>query len=142
MQDKDTDIDVEERVEHGWIHLNMMIEVQGNNKDHINKALETLVKKLSLEKEFILLSDSIDKPSELGEKWFSNVVELELLAKGFDGLSKIAIQYSPSSLEILAPKEVKIRSNLLQQGLLDIASMITTFAHAAYLARQELKKAK
>ena len=66
----------------------------------------------------------------------------QILAKGFDGLSKIATQYSPSSLEIIAPKEVKLKSNQLQQGLLDIAALITTFTHAAYIARQELKKAK
>lgn len=128
-------IDLAEKIENGWIHYNMVMEVQGNDKKHVQGALKGLTDKLAKETGTILLKQKLEKPEELRKGWFSVFADLELLSKGYDNLSKVCIQYSPSSLEILAPAQITIKATDLQSSMLDIAGMITTLVHAAYLAR-------
>ncbi len=129
------DIDIEEKVENGWIHYNMVLEVQGNDKKHIKKALKLLVDKLGKEKGTITLKKKIAKAETLKENWFSVFADLELLSKGYDNLSKVCVQFSPSSLEILAPAEISVKAVELQTAMLDMAGMIATLVHTAYMAR-------
>ena len=131
------DIDIEEKVENGWIHYNMVLEVQGNDKKHIKKALKLLVDKLGKEKGTITLKKKIAKAETLKENWFSVFADLELLSKGYDNLSKVCVQFSPSSLEILAPAEISVKAVELQTAMLDMAGMIATLVHTAYMARNQ-----
>ncbi len=62
-----------------------------------------------------------------------------LLCRQWSKLVDISTQASPSTMEILAPKEIKIQASQLQTSMIDISSLISTFAHAAYIARKQLK---
>lgn len=130
-------IDIEEKVETGWIHYKMILEVQGNDKDHVKQALKTLADRLGKEKGTITLKKKLEKPEELKEGWFSIFADLELLSKGYENLSKVCVQFSPSSLEILAPAEITMKANELQTAMLDLAGMIATLVHAAYMAKSK-----
>jgi len=136
------DIDIAEKVEKGWVHLRFTIEIQGNNEEHIKKSLNKMVEAIGKKKFVILLKKKLDKMEEISDGWYSNFVEVEALIKGFDGLMEVATQFSPSTVEILAPKMISLPANELQNAMIDISSLISTFAHAAYLARRELKKNK
>ena len=136
------EVDIDEKVEKGWIHVRFSIEVQGNDKKHIEDSLKKMVEGITKHKSIMLISKTLDTTAEISKGWYSNFIEVEALVKGFDGLVDVATQLSPTTMEVLAPKVVKIPANQLQTAMIDISSLISTFAHAAYLARKELKKTK
>ena len=136
------DIDISERLNQGWIHAAFSIEVQGNDRKHVNNALNNLIDNFEKNKIGVVLRRKLDKTEEIEKEWFSNNIEVEALFKDYEALSQLSTNYTPATLEIIAPREIKIPSNQLQNAMLNISSMITTFAHAAYMARIELKKAR
>ncbi|MFC1454684.1 hypothetical protein ACFLQI_01190 [Candidatus Undinarchaeota archaeon] len=134
--------EIQDKIAEGWIHMRSMIEVQGNNEAHIEKSLKDMVDLLKKEKGFALIEETYDKTQEIEgkDKWYSTMVDIELMVNNFENLTKFSTQFSPSSLEILAPKEFNITAQELQNTMLSISALITTFAQAAYLARVQLKQ--
>jgi len=137
---KEVEINIGEKVSQGWVHTRFTIEVQGNNAEHLEKSLDKLAEALGKRKFVEIIDKKLDKTETVEEGWFSNFIEIEALVKGFDGMVEVATQFSPSTLEVLAPKKVSIPASELQTALIDISSLVATFAHAAYLARKQLKK--
>ncbi len=133
------DVDIDERVNNGWIHCRFTIEVQGNHKEKVEESLNKLAEAISKKKSVTVLKADIDKIHEVSDNWFSSFIEIEALIKGYDGMIDIATQVTPSTMEILAPKKITIPASQLQTSMIDISSLISTFAHAAYIARKQLK---
>jgi len=140
--DPENDIDIEEKVANGWLHVIFSIEVQGNDKSHIDKSLNDLIDGFGNSKLGVVLSRKLDKTEEIDTGWYSNNIEVEALIKDYEALTKLSTSFTPATIEILAPKEVRIPANQLQNAMLDTSALISTFAHAAYMARLELKKAR
>ena len=125
----------------GWLHSSLIIEIQGNDKEHVKASLDRLVEKLKSEKGIDVYTTDFDEIQELKEKWYSLHVELKLLAKDFGRLTHVALTYSPSAIEILAPeKELKIPIGDAQNTLIDIANVVTSLAHAVFVQGGQLRK--
>lgn len=139
MKANKSDIDIEERIDNGWIHIRFSIEIQGNNKEHVEKSLNNLVDSLAEKKFAIVMDTKLDTTEEISNGWYSNFIEVEAMIEGFNGMVNVATQLSPTTLEVLAPNKISIPANQLQTSMIDIASLISTFAHAAYLARKQFK---
>lgn len=133
-------VDIADYIDRGWLHFRSMIEVQGNHKDTIQKAIDNMVERLEKEKFILVISDSQDDVKAIKEGWFSTNLDLEVLAKGYENAMRFAIHYSPSTMEILSPKEIRLKTNELQGSLLEVSGLLNTFAHAAYLARRQLQQ--
>lgn len=123
-----------EKVEaHGWIHSSIIIEVQGNEKTHVKTSLENLVAKLEKEKGIDICSKSYEEARELGKGIYSCSVEIVLITRDFGRLIHVALLYSPSSLEIYTPKEIKFHIGEAQNALIDISNIVTTLAQTVFI---------
>ncbi|MFH1424600.1 MAG: hypothetical protein ABIG20_02845 [archaeon] len=126
----------------GWINSVIIIEVQGNDKDYVKEALETLVNRMAREKGIEIYETNYDPPQEFKEKWFSINTEVKFLAKDFGLLTRVALLYSPTSFEILDPqKDLKVPIGELQNSLVDISHLVSSLAHAVFVHQSAANRA-
>jgi len=132
----------EEKIANGWIHSRIMLEVEGNDKEHVHKALQEVCEKLKSEKGISVFKETFDSVKELRPGWFNLNVELELLVKGVDRFVYLVTSYPPVSLEILAPQDIACPASELQSALLGIAGYVNTLSNALHLHVRKVQKAE
>lgn len=136
--DKNVDMkkqeDAKRRVKNGWIRVGMMIEALAISKETAESALKKHMEKMGKEKDIIIYkkdfrgAKEVDTPLPHIEKGYSQVVDVELAAENFDKLVYLVMNYGPSAIEILEPKNIVMDLGEAQGVLNSLASMIHTFA--------------
>ena len=132
--------DIEQKIANGWVHVRTILEVEGNDREHVHKALSELTEKLKSENGIMVFKESYDSVKELRPAWFTLNVELELLVKGIDRLIFLVTTYPPSSLEVIAPQTLQFPASDLQSALLGISGYVNTLSNALHLQTQKLKR--
>ncbi len=99
--------EIEEKLEKGFIHCRVVIEILGAPQKHVEDTIGLVVKKLGGERDISIVSELIH-PAEVKEKLFSTFAEAELLIKDFATLTRIVFDYMPSSFEILKPESFRL----------------------------------
>jgi chromatin segregation and condensation protein Rec8/ScpA/Scc1 (kleisin family) len=132
-------VDINEKIEQGWIKLTFITEVQGNDAKLVKQALAQIVDRLKKDK-VIVLKKHLSKPDEIGKSWYSVFAEIGVLVYGFEGLINLAMKYAPSSVEIEAPDKITVSARELQSSMVGISTMVTTLAQTAHLARLKTRK--
>ncbi len=97
----------EEKLEKGYMHCRVVIEIMGAPQKHVEDTLKLVVKKLGEEKDVSIVSEKIH-PAEAKDKLFSAFAEVELLIKDFATMTRICFDYMPSSFEILKPESFRL----------------------------------
>ncbi len=126
--------------EANWIHASTIVEVQGNDKDYIKKALDAHIDKIKKERGIEVYDAILSEPRELHEKLYSTNAELKFIAKDFNVLVRMATMYSPSALEIYSPKKITLPIGDAQNILADISNIVTSLAHTIFIQEGQLRK--
>ncbi len=130
-----------EKLELGkWINAYFLIEVQGNDKEHVKKALEELMNKFKKEAGVDSYEEKYSEIRELKDKHYAYHIETKFLAKDFNVLVHLALLYSPSVVEIYAPEKIILPIGDAQNILIDIANIVTSLAHALFIQTGKLRK--
>lgn len=111
---------IREKIEEGWLHTRIVLEILGKPKEHVEKTLRDYVKKIKeTEKAFMVTNEFFSEPKEQGEagELFSIFAELEMLVKNPESLAWFCFDYMPSSVEIIEPE-------VLQYKVRDFSSLI------------------
>ncbi|MCK5289972.1 MAG: hypothetical protein KAJ56_03425, partial [Candidatus Aenigmarchaeota archaeon] len=61
---------------------------------------------------------------------FSQVLEMEILAKDFETLLYLVVTFGPTTLEVLAPKEIKLDMRQMQNTLILVSELMHRYAAA------------
>jgi len=126
----------DEKVGQGWIRVWAMIEVLGIKEEITKKSLETHIDTLDMDERVKLYKKQlgeikeVEKPLKNVEKGFSQVCEIEFIAKNLEDLVAIIMKYGPSAVEILEPNEIKLKMNESQNILNLVSRMMHEFAAA------------
>jgi hypothetical protein len=129
------DLDVEKLVREGGIHGRLYIEVQGNNMEAAKKALESVVfGRLASERNVSILHAKMfdivkDEESDGKEEVFSGVIEVELVSRDFRWFVNMVMRYGPSAIEIIAPEEVRLKSDQVHSLVADVSEMTQVYAN-------------
>ena len=134
MEEEKLKKEAEKRMKDKWIKSQMFIEVLALQEDAAKEVLEAHVKKLENEGS-VLITKKDWKPMRKIEKPFPNIdigygyfVELEVLTENYDKLVYVAMNYGPSSIEIIEPKEIKLQSWEADGIVNGVADMMHRFA--------------
>lgn len=100
--EKEKRIMVNDKVDEGYIHTKLIIEMVGAPKDHFQTVINSLIEKITAE--FDLVSHEVE---DLEEKdgLYHTFIETELLFKDMEVLFQFCFDYMPSNVEILAPSK-------------------------------------
>ncbi len=101
------------------ILIRAIVEMLGAPKEHIEKTLKDYVQKIKENKKIKVLSEEYAEPKEV-QKLYSVFVELELRFKEMDEIINFCFDYMPSSIEIIEPEEVVLRSSDMTDFLNDL----------------------
>jgi hypothetical protein len=103
---------VKEKVEKGWIHSIIIIEILGRPADHVKKSMEALVDELGKVKGVEIAKKEIHEPKEIEKhNLFTTFAEVEILTENFKKLTDLIFEYMPSSIEIMEPQEAVMNIN-------------------------------
>lgn len=126
----------DERVQAGWLRAWFAFEALAVSEDVTRSTLEELVNKLDSDarvkvykKEFGKAVER-EKPFKGIEVGWSITVEVELVAKSFQGLMSIVMEYGPSSIELLEPTKFSVGAGEAQNVLNMVAAMMHEYAAA------------
>jgi len=132
--DKKLEEKVRKKLSEGWIKSSMIIEALGVTKDAVKTAMEMHVRKIGEERGIIVSKQKfheirkVDKPFGNIPKAYSIIVDLEVLTEKYDHLVYIAMNYGPTSIEILEPEHIKIDMGEAQGILNSVSDLVHRFA--------------
>jgi hypothetical protein len=98
---------VKEKLSKGYLMINMVIEIVGTPKEHVEDTLRLVLKKLREEEGVDVQNGKVYEPKSQGN-FFSTFAELNVLIKDFATITSICFNYMPSSIEILEPAQFKL----------------------------------
>lgn len=113
--------EIKKHIEEGWIQTLFTMQVQGNDNKGVDKTLRKQIDDIfKLGKEIEARISKADLVEE-SKNWYSQYAEVEILLKDPDTIFDILLDYMISSIEIIAPKELTIKSKTHQDRLNDLA---------------------
>lgn len=116
----------EENQEKQKIRSNVIIEILGKPKEHVEKAINMYVDKLKDDdNKIVVINENIHDAKEQ-EELFSTFAELEIVSEDLTSLIGFCFDYMPSSVEIVAPEEMKMR----QQDITNIMNDLQAKLHS------------
>ncbi len=119
--------DVENKVKEGWIKSNLIFEVVGFPKEHVEKAMNLVLEKLNDEKDIMIFNQEMHEAKKIGDQMLSSFSEVGFVSKDFGKLLAIIFDYMPSSVEIIEPISIKEDSGILNDLLNDLIAKIHTY---------------
>ena len=126
----------DEKVEQGWLRIWLVFELLAVSEAKANEAMQEHIKKLDNDSRIKVykkqLSDikKIEKPLKGVKEGFSLTADIELVVQNFDNIVQIVLEYGPSSIEVLDPKNIKMGMGEAQGVLNSISQMMHRFAAA------------
>jgi hypothetical protein len=118
------DSQIREHISKGWVRALITFEVVGKPKKHIEQALAEYIDNIKKDERIIMLKEEREDAIEHEDGMFSTFSECEMLAKGLETFTWLCINFSPASIEILEPEELRIEERELTNWLNDLLSMV------------------
>jgi len=94
-----------------------IVEIAGHPKEHVESVMKELIKKI--QGELKVMKYNIFEAQEK-EKIFLTFTEIEIEFEDFDKLFGFCLDYVPTSIEFLEPKEISIKREELESGVNDL----------------------
>jgi len=124
------------KVREGWLRIWAGFESMAIVQETATVALAELIEKLDEDPRVKVYKKDFSEPQRIEklvkgfDEAFSQAVKVEFVVKNLDELVDVVIEYGPSSLEILEPKEIKLNTAEAQSVINSIAAMMHRFAEA------------
>ncbi|MFP4568350.1 MAG: hypothetical protein ACLFN8_05390 [Candidatus Woesearchaeota archaeon] len=125
--------------EKGYLHLNVLFEVVGNPKEHVEAMIKKVLEGVRANKDIIVISEDFGEAEDAGDGLFGTFCECELLIKDLNLLSWLAFNFSPASIEIKAPKELIIKDKKMTDFMGDLLSQLHQNNMLAMQSKSESK---
>lgn len=115
------------------IRIKAFIEMQAIEETLLKKHLDKLEKTLHDDPAFTVYS--MEKaPIEKSGEYYSSFIEANITVKDFVSLVRFMFFYGPTAIEVIKPERIELGAQDLQDGLLDIASMLQKYS--AFIAKK------
>lgn len=140
----DSDIDIDKRLRSGAVLARIFLEVQGNDRDAAERALDrTIFDSLSKEKDVDLIYVKLyDILKDKDREFFSGVAEIKLITRDFRSLATVSMKYGPSAVEIIEPDKVTLKMDEMLSLLADISEISQSFSsHITALLKDDERRA-
>src|SRR3989344_2559117 len=116
--------EIREKITEGYIRVNVLFEIIGNPKEHVENALKNYLENIKLTANVIVLKEDMEEAEDLGNGLFSTFAEVDMLLRGLEKLTCLCFNYSPASIEIIDPPEFKFREKELSNWLNDLLAKL------------------
>lgn len=120
----------------GWIKAWFAIEVMAKDKETAEVALKDHLDSMEKVKDMFIYEKKfgeiqhVENPIRDIPEAYSQIAELTVYVKDFYSLINIVVAFGPSSIEILEPKEYKLKMDEMQSLANVISGLLHQFASA------------
>ncbi len=111
---------INEKLEKGYIHTRVIIEVLGKPKAYVENSLRAFVQKIKKDSNLEVIHEDYGEATEHENDTWTTFVELEILIKDIITMTGFCFDYMPASIEILAPENMKLKSQELSMIINDL----------------------
>ncbi len=128
---------VKKRLRDGWIKIRMNIEVLAVTEEAAGTSLKKHLELMKKEDDMIIYSEKFEKAEKVKSPFpkikeaYSQVVETEAIARRFDTLAYLILNYAPSSVEILEPSKIGMDMGEAQGLLNSLAELVHSLVAAS-----------
>ncbi len=125
------ELDLEDMLSEGGILARLYLEVQGNDKEAAQKALEgTIYERMNAEPHAKLLEVKMfDIEQTEGTEHFSGVSEVKLIADDYRAFVNLSMRYGPTGIEILEPLEIMLNTDQMHAIVGDASGIMQMFSN-------------
>ncbi|MFA6073317.1 MAG: hypothetical protein WC758_04350 [Candidatus Woesearchaeota archaeon] len=116
--------EIKQKIDEGYIHINVIYEIVGNPKEYVAKALGLVLDKIKAQKEIIFLTEESGEVEDAGDGLWGTYAEVEMLVKDIKTLSWLSFNFIPASLEIKAPAKLMIKDKEMTDFMSDLISQL------------------
>ncbi|MDD5023387.1 MAG: hypothetical protein PHU63_04425 [Candidatus ainarchaeum sp.] len=129
-------------VEQGGVLALLYFDLQGGNKELLQQLGVGFIKKLLTEQGVVYARGQIDEPIMENNTIYTSI-EVKILTKSFSDLMRLCGNYSPFSVEVLKPNNIKLSLDQMHDILMNISA--TTHEYKKYILEkvttgEDLKK--
>ena len=126
----DTVLLTKQTIEKGGVLAQLYFTLDGDNKETLKKIGTGFIQTLLKEKGVVTVFGEIEEPIE-NDKIFSTSIDVKILTKSFFVLLRICASYSPISVEVKKPNELKIPLSEAHEIIMHIST--TTFEYKRHI---------
>lgn len=114
--------EIKQHIEAGFLHTDVIFEIIGQPKEHVKNTMKAYIENIKQEPGIIIDEEEYEPVDEVEKGIFSTVAEVKMLIESFEKLTWLCINFSPASIEILAPDNKEISQKELTHWLNDFLS--------------------
>lgn len=111
-------------IDQGYMHLIVLFEIVGNPKEHVSKAMETVMSTIGKDARIKIVKSETGAPEDAGEGLFGTYCEAELLVRDLNTLAWLTFNFMPASVEIKAPAKLTFKDKEMTDFLGELLSGI------------------
>ncbi|HIH24623.1 TPA: hypothetical protein HA251_06335 [Candidatus Woesearchaeota archaeon] len=111
---------VREHISKGWIRAIVTFEIVGKPAKHVEDSLTGYIDNIKKDERIIVLRDERERSQKVDNGLYSAISEIEAIFKNLETLTWLAINFSPASIEIIAPDDFDIPSRDITNWLNDL----------------------
>ncbi len=115
---------IDEKIRLGGVHCLVTFEIAGKPKNHVEKTLDELIKRINEEKLIDVIKITKEEVKPLDDTFFSGFAEIEMVLPDLDSLTYISINLTPVSIEIISPDEFVLEARQMQNHYNDLISQM------------------
>ncbi len=130
-----------ERIEEGEILISAVIEILGKPKKFIQDTLKIVIGEINSGDDFEIIDKRIARAKKI-EGLYSTFAELEMWVKSASSLIGFCFDYMPSSLEVILPTELNMRSSEFSGLMNDLLAKLHQTDMVAKNMKQENENLK
>lgn len=142
MTKKDAEKQAKEKLKAGWIHALVMFEIIGKPKEHVDTSAEKLLEVLEKDERVIFLEKNFGKANKTEDGYFAAFAEVDLLVKDVESLTWLAINFTPSTVEIIEPLSFKFDARELQTWYNDLLAHLHHIGYTYKTQNSEMQFVK
>ncbi|MBD3209446.1 hypothetical protein GF367_03430 [Candidatus Woesearchaeota archaeon] len=115
-----------EKLDDGWIHVNVLFEIVGNPKGHVEKSLNLFLDNINQDQHIITIAEDVEETIEVEQSkgLFSAAAEVEYLVYGLEKLTWFAFNFMPASIEVKAPGELTFKEKDFSNWMNDLLAKL------------------
>jgi len=119
-------VNINQKLAEGYIHGKFILELVGKPKEHIERTMSMIIDKIKENKNIEIVNKDVSEATELEKQkgFFSTFAELELLLSSLPVLMGFCFDYMPSSVDIISPEELKLKSREINNFFNDLQARL------------------
>ena len=116
--------EIKEYVEQGYLQINVLFEVVGNPKEHVENMIKKVIEGVKSNKDIKIIEEDYGEPDDAGDGLWGTFCETEMLVKNVHTLAWLAFNFSPASIEIKKPEELTLNDKQLTDFIGDLLAQL------------------